>query len=354
MFKNLKQNIKQRDGICQICGSNERLTIDHIIPIVEGGTDDPANLQALCKACNLRKAAIPPLRQRIYNLFNGNIYFFKREVRDVSNGIRSSFNQFKDNLEGKLKIKFSELDSKLLKQQDVVKVLEGQLMGENKKSIVMAVKVDGLEKEVTALKDRNILLKEAIFKVEALAAERIVALQNYHKLEWQPETKSYIKIKRRKQMELTPKQNLVYERGVILFKERGEEKKTAILQKVKTTLDIDLQEYTDQMIFDLLNDVVYDPLDSNLYTKFLMPPFSTLDTRNGVWQERRKLLDEYLGDSTVGRADGLAYGNMQVRATDNGTSRFDSVLCEVLLKWFTPNINICKKCGKENCQKRLG
>jgi 5-methylcytosine-specific restriction protein A len=40
---------------CQQCGARAG-HVDHIIPVLFGGTDDPANLQSLCEACNLQKA----------------------------------------------------------------------------------------------------------------------------------------------------------------------------------------------------------------------------------------------------------------------------------------------------------
>ena len=42
---------------CQICGSEDNLTIDHIVPISKGGTSDLDNLQPLCKSCNSSKGA---------------------------------------------------------------------------------------------------------------------------------------------------------------------------------------------------------------------------------------------------------------------------------------------------------
>jgi hypothetical protein len=40
---------------CLCCGSVENLAIDHVTPTSRNGTDDPTNLQPLCKRCNSRK-----------------------------------------------------------------------------------------------------------------------------------------------------------------------------------------------------------------------------------------------------------------------------------------------------------
>jgi len=40
---------------CEKCHTTEKLTIDHIIPISKGGTNDLSNLQLLCRSCNSRK-----------------------------------------------------------------------------------------------------------------------------------------------------------------------------------------------------------------------------------------------------------------------------------------------------------
>ena len=42
---------------CANCEATENLTIDHIKPVSKGGTDDPSNLQLLCKSCNSSKGA---------------------------------------------------------------------------------------------------------------------------------------------------------------------------------------------------------------------------------------------------------------------------------------------------------
>lgn len=41
--------------LCIWCGSTERLTLDHIIPIMDGGTNDQCNAQTLCYSCNVWK-----------------------------------------------------------------------------------------------------------------------------------------------------------------------------------------------------------------------------------------------------------------------------------------------------------
>jgi 5-methylcytosine-specific restriction enzyme A len=37
---------------------------DHKIPLAEGGTEDPSNIQGLCPPCNVKKTAAESLRGR--------------------------------------------------------------------------------------------------------------------------------------------------------------------------------------------------------------------------------------------------------------------------------------------------
>jgi 5-methylcytosine-specific restriction protein A len=61
-WRALRAQILLRDGYrCQIPGCPRAAShVDHRIPLLFGGTDDPSNLQALCSRHNLEKGADPP------------------------------------------------------------------------------------------------------------------------------------------------------------------------------------------------------------------------------------------------------------------------------------------------------
>lgn len=46
-----------RDGYrCRTCGA-PATTVDHVTPVARGGSDDPANLAAICAPCHHAKTA---------------------------------------------------------------------------------------------------------------------------------------------------------------------------------------------------------------------------------------------------------------------------------------------------------
>ncbi len=55
--------IFKRDGfVCQYCGAHPPqvlLHVDHVVPVVEGGDNDPDNLITACETCNLGKGGVP-------------------------------------------------------------------------------------------------------------------------------------------------------------------------------------------------------------------------------------------------------------------------------------------------------
>lgn len=60
--KRLRYEILRRDNhTCRYCHATDTpLTIDHVVPVALGGTDDPSNLVAACKDCNAGKASSSP------------------------------------------------------------------------------------------------------------------------------------------------------------------------------------------------------------------------------------------------------------------------------------------------------
>jgi hypothetical protein len=52
-----KKIVFTRDGgVCQCCGSSNRLEYDHITPFSCGGSSDASNIQLLCMSCNRSKS----------------------------------------------------------------------------------------------------------------------------------------------------------------------------------------------------------------------------------------------------------------------------------------------------------
>jgi 5-methylcytosine-specific restriction enzyme A len=67
----VRNYVYQRDNCrCQSCGQSEnstQLSIDHIIPLALGGSNDISNLQTFCLSCNSRKKHhLDPRSQRYF------------------------------------------------------------------------------------------------------------------------------------------------------------------------------------------------------------------------------------------------------------------------------------------------
>lgn len=60
--KRTRFEVLRRDNhTCRYCHSAENpLTIDHVLPVALGGTDDPSNLVACCRDCNAGKSSSAP------------------------------------------------------------------------------------------------------------------------------------------------------------------------------------------------------------------------------------------------------------------------------------------------------
>lgn len=116
-----------------------------------------------------------------------------------------------------------------------------------------------------------------------------------------------------------------------------------------------------------------EPQNASLNDRFVVPPFSILDTRKGYWQARKKMWREIIGDMGESRNDllikspemkyiglytrtrkrreelGISFKEYiekyvpkedlereQSKIAAQGVSLFDPVLSETMCKWFTP------------------
>ena len=82
-----------------------------------------------------------------------------------------------------------------------------------------------------------------------------------------------------------------------------------------------------------------------LSDRFIIPPFSVLDTKQGAWQQRKNYWLSLGIRSEEGREDELMYKSVEkdnvakkIAETTDKTSVFDPVLCELAYQWFNvPN-----------------
>lgn len=82
----------------------------------------------------------------------------------------------------------------------------------------------------------------------------------------------------------------------------------------------------------------------SLQEKFIIPPFSILDTRQGYWQERKKYWKELIGDNGESREDSMGILNVEYKEEKNiktgfasvgqSVSILDPVLAEITNLWF--------------------
>lgn len=62
--KRTRYEVLRRDGhTCRYCGGSApevKLTVDHVMPVALGGSDDPSNLVTACRDCNAGKSSAVP------------------------------------------------------------------------------------------------------------------------------------------------------------------------------------------------------------------------------------------------------------------------------------------------------
>jgi DNA modification methylase len=119
-----------------------------------------------------------------------------------------------------------------------------------------------------------------------------------------------------------------------------------LLQELAATdLGLDGTLFDGDALDDLIKDIG-EPVDRpSLEDQFGVPPFSVLDTRQGYWQQRKEKWIALGIESDIGRDTDLAIQTKHMiengmidpdSRLGNGTSIFDPVLAEMLVRWFSP------------------
>lgn len=84
-------------------------------------------------------------------------------------------------------------------------------------------------------------------------------------------------------------------------------------------------------------------ISKKLSDRFIIPPFSVLDTKQGVWQQRKNYWlslriksEEGRNKNSLGLSNikGYEYNYKESYDISDGTSIFDPVLCELVYQWF--------------------
>lgn len=111
--------------------------------------------------------------------------------------------------------------------------------------------------------------------------------------------------------------------------------------------DINLLGFDDKELNDLLKQETNDPTDGpsgngSLAERFLIPPFSVFNAREGWWQDRKRAWLALGIKSEEGREIGSTNVGKNVpdymagRGNNEGGSIFDPVMCEIAYTWFCP------------------
>ena len=102
------------------------------------------------------------------------------------------------------------------------------------------------------------------------------------------------------------------------------------MTEVSEEYGIDLDDWGVDFMMD---EPVEKQKHGKLTDKFVVPPFSVLDTRQGYWRERKKVWHDLINDNCESRGGALDSAPM-MRSINDGASLLDPVMAEVLCKWF--------------------
>lgn len=106
--------------------------------------------------------------------------------------------------------------------------------------------------------------------------------------------------------------------------------------------DLSLAGFEDEELKNLVSvgganeELTAKNCSGNLSGKFMIPPFSVINAREGWWQNRKRAWLSIGIKSEIGRTDNLIKHSKTTTMGDKDTSIFDPVLCELVYRWFSP------------------
>lgn len=95
-YEERKATLRRSGGVCASCGkklTTKTMTMDHIIPLSRGGTNEPENLVALCEECNKEKGSLLQMPRSCYMAVKNNNELVKME-KHVEKWFRTVKDQF--------------------------------------------------------------------------------------------------------------------------------------------------------------------------------------------------------------------------------------------------------------------
>jgi tRNA1(Val) A37 N6-methylase TrmN6 len=255
-----------------------------------------------------------------------------------------------------------------LKILDDFKYLIKPLPKDQRDSLRDNIQKYGLREPLVVWKEKNILV-DGHNRYEICAELNIIPPITYYSFADENEAKMFIIENQIIRRNLQPYEKIevylkvkdsLHKLGIAAKKEKGKQKKhnTLLILAEKTGYSHDtvhkalyIAANADEDSKNLLRDgkatinQIYsrlrDKTRGGLAEKFIVPPFSIIDTTTEDWRLRKNHWKSLMGDlgktrtGEWGTISGSSGSNTNVLATINeGTSNFDPVIIEVMLKWY--------------------
>lgn len=113
------------------------------------------------------------------------------------------------------------------------------------------------------------------------------------------------------------------------------------LEEELSNIQMDMSQFNFDFELDVEEKPVQEENKQSLSERFIVPPFSVLDTRQGYWQDRKREWKSIGLKSEVGRSANLlkALNDLSEKAQSGrrvaeDESVFDPFLCEIMYTWF--------------------